>query len=175
MILHDVQFPVIVRSDTPCTLLKHLRTALVAYRLRLRSLDYVRRRYSTLPRKFTVPPLAAVQRYQEGSSLVRDYVHQYRDIVRLAAVRSPGPGRDFACHALVRLDASVSASLVLFRGGFYYEASAVARLILEQLAWSATVSDLQDIPVIEKTRPHAAIGVLKPFLPNACWPLVRPS
>jgi hypothetical protein len=69
--------------------------------------------------------------------------------------------------ALVRLDASFSAAQVLLRCGFYFEACAVIRLILEQLAWVAAVADLSVMSEIENTKPSASIRALKRFMPCA--------
>jgi hypothetical protein len=166
MVLHDEQFPVIVRSDAPLSLIKSLMAASRAHRIRSKSLDRVRQRYCTVPKIFRVPP-PEIRRYREARALVQDHVDEHRDLLRLTSGTYPSPGRNSATVAMVRLGTSFGAALILIRSGLHYEATAVTRLIIEQLAWCVTVADLHDMAKVDSTQPQACVTALKQFVPEA--------
>src|SRR5262245_1220799 len=105
MVLHDEQFPVIVRSDAPLSLIQSLMAAARAHRARSKSLDRVRQRYCTVPKTFRVPP-PEIRRYREARTLVQDHVDEHRDLLRLTTGTYTSPGRNSATVSMVRLGTS---------------------------------------------------------------------
>lgn len=60
----------------------------------------------------------------------------------------------------MRLPHSISAAHLLYRLGHNFEADAVSRQILEQIAWSFAVRNLDSMEAIQRSSPTAAIGVM---------------
>ena len=70
----------------------------------------------------------------------------------------------FACSAAIyRLQFSFQSAVLLIRNGFHFEALAVERQILEQLAWVYTIHDAG--PKFMDVQPQSCIGGLKKFIP----------
>ncbi|MBT9568646.1 MAG: hypothetical protein IV085_10150 [Thiobacillus sp.] len=73
----------------------------------------------------------------------------------------------FAAEAcLIRLQASFKSAVLLIRQGYVLEASAVCRLILEQLAWAFAIHKLEDHSFFD-LEPNRCITELKKLCPTA--------
>jgi len=92
------------------------------------------------------------------------YKEMYANSSKLEKVQLT-PGLIAAQAALVRLSASFNAALLLIRNGFHNEASAVSRLILEQIAWAYAVRGAINEKALEIS-PTKAVTLLKAFYPD---------
>lgn len=79
---------------------------------------------------------------------------------------SVNSGRFAAEACLLRLQASFKSAILLVRQGFTFEASAICRLILEQLAWAYAVHEIEDHSFFE-LEPNRCITNLKNLLPTS--------
>jgi len=76
----------------------------------------------------------------------------------------PKLGQLAAGVSLMRLNTTFTVLALLTRYGYGFEAAGVARLILEQLAWSYAVRDGEDKSILN-VMPQSSIGRLKALLP----------
>jgi hypothetical protein len=144
---------------------RNIHAAAVASGLGLASLDYAKRRY--------VPAEEGPEPEDVGSSrLYRDaffaaMAHKKATEEQLASSDDVPMGIFAASIALERLDSGFKSAHLLYQLGLNYEGDAVARYVLEQVAWSIVASRLSTLEEIEKVKSTAAIGELKKLIPWA--------
>ena len=80
----------------------------------------------------------------------RDHIEETRQ--RPQPSVEPRAGEVFASVALQRVTASYYAAGLLFRTGFLFEARAIARLFLEQVAWAYAVLPATDADAASRMR-----------------------
>jgi hypothetical protein len=87
------------------------------------------------------------------------YLHEHLvDDVRIGLVAAQA--------AIFRLQSTFQAAVLVVRQGMHFETEALARLVLEQLAWTMAVIDFEDTGFM-KLQPYRCIGVLEELLPDA--------
>jgi len=148
------------RTDLP----RNLHAAAVATALRLDSLDNAKRSYT-----------AANQ--SQASTADRLYLDAFR--ASMAYMDEVGPnvvsepdgkellGEFAGAVALNRVRSGFRAVSILYRIGFNYEGDAVARQIIEQLAWSIAVRRSESQAELKAIQPQKVIGELKVVHPEA--------
>jgi hypothetical protein len=146
----------------------NVRAAVVASTLRLSSIDYARRRY--LPsHEIQEPseedsPRAA---YTTAYCSAKAYMSHLTEKLRTTGRPDPSVGVFGASLVLERLASSFFCAHFLYRMGHKYEGHAVARLILEQIAWAYAAHQSDDLDFVEKIETTRSIGALKHFVPEA--------
>lgn len=94
------------------------------------------------------------------------HVREFVDTLSKFPNVSVNSGRFAAEACLLRLQASFKSATLLVRQGFTFEASAICRLILEQLAWAYAIHAVEDHSFFE-LEPNRCITDLKNLLPTA--------
>lgn len=155
----------ISRRDVGSLLEDNVRAALVASTLRLKSLDYARKRY--IEDRPPSPHSDRHEAYVAAYKAAKRYVQ--RVIEKLDTRERPEPtmGVFGASVVLERLPASFFCAHLLYRLGHKYEGHAVARVILEQIAWAYSAHLTDDMEVIQKIETTRTISGLKNLLPDA--------
>jgi hypothetical protein len=160
---------VLVRRRRRQALLRDIRAALVASQLGLKSLDHAKRRYvdefDEVPDMDDTQP--QVVKYIEAYQAAKAYVMNM--LSKLTTVGRPDPsvGEFGASIVLERLPHSFFCAHLLYRLGYRYEGHAVARLILEQIAWAYAAHHYNDMLNIENIVTTKSINELKRFAPSA--------
>ena len=138
----------------------------VARALGLKSLDYTRKNYvesrNKQPRKRDRRRSDAINITAEAIRFVKQSAQRgYR--VNPPRVSS---GLFAAGSVLLRLPVTFRAAALSIRNGFHFESMAIARLILEQLAWAIAVLGTVDDSLFE-VEPQRCLSSLKHLLPHA--------
>lgn len=145
---------------------ENVRAALVASTLGLTSIDYAKRQYCAKEAESRADdPL--VQAYVAAYKLTKSYITSMRSKLRTGGRPEPSSGVFTAAVVLERLPASFLSAHFLYRTGHRFEGHAVARLILEQIAWAYAAHSKQSVDDIEAIKATAAISDLKRFAPEA--------
>ncbi len=165
-IIATVQEMALIPKHANSSLKSNVHAAVVASTLGLASVDYARRRYarhedddSNDESKLT----AYVGAYHAAKT------YMSRLVANLCTDGKPDPtvGVFGASLVLERLAPSFFCTHFLYRMGHRYEGHAVARLILEQIAWAYAAHDLDDLSLIEKISTTRCITALKRLTPSA--------
>lgn len=143
----------------------NIRAALIASTLRLRSLDYARRRY--VEDLFVSPKANRHEAYVTAFKAAKLYVKRIINKVNASEGPEPTVGVFGASLVLERLPASFFCAHLLYRLGHKYEGHAVARIILEQLAWAYAAHSIDNIEAIKRISTTGTISLLKGLLPEA--------
>lgn len=72
-----------------------------------------------------------------------------------------------ASVALHRLKFTFFSAHLLYQLRLRFEADAVARQLLEQIAWAVAASEFDDVAAIDRVQPHRSIGRLRDLAPVA--------
>ncbi len=171
-------FDVIPAGETGAVLYSHrqatselpqnLRTATAASALGLTSLDGVKRRYPMDGADFDRRPV--VRAYMDAIAAARAHIGSAGN--ELAARDEPRNGLVVpigvlaSSVALQRLESGFLATHLLYRLGLNLEGDAVARQILEQIAWANGAFRLSTLKSIEALEPQTTIGAIKHVLPQ---------
>lgn len=143
----------------------NILAAIIASSHRLKSIDYVKERYvRSSPIDASTSPL---REYINAYKSAKQYIEKL--ILRLSGEGLPLPsnGAFGASLVLERLPISFFSAHLLYRLGQRYEAHAVSRLILEQIAWAHEAYKLEDVDAIEKIVTTKTISNLKKVIPAA--------
>jgi hypothetical protein len=155
----------LLSNDADPEFIRGVQAAILSVEMGI-SLSYAEKRY--------VPPASPIvlpKRYVRFQSAYRAAVdHVSRTIQKWrqrpdeAQICDTG-GIVFSNVALRRLKGAFRAAGFLFRSGYMLEARAVARTILEQVAWSYAVRNFVDYAQASKLSPTRCISDLKILLP----------
>jgi hypothetical protein len=150
---------ILPRSASP-QLVENISAALIASFLGV-GLDYAKKRYmKSLPSEQADPTVVA---FQEAYFAGKRYMSE--TLRRFGPGPTPSAGARFSDAALRRLPATYFAAGFLFRTGYLFEAHAVLRLFLEQVAWAYAVRDAHTSDEADGVSPTKSIGPLKGLLP----------
>lgn len=152
------------------TLIENLQASIIATLLDLKSIDHVKRTY--------IKKYSSKKKDKEKSKRIDlEYINAYKAIKkhiekefsRLVTNKNDEPplGVFGASIVLERLVTSFFSAHLLYKLGNSYEAHAVSRLILEQIAWAYAAHTLEDLNDIEKIVTTKAISQLKKIAPEA--------
>lgn len=152
---------------------ENVDAAIMATSYGLSSLDYAKRRYGMAPEDDPKVGTAA-EAYTSCYFLAKHYVADAIKRVKTEDRPLPEAGVFGASLVLERLPTSFLSAHLLYRLGHGYEGHAVARLILEQLAWAYAAyaaKDFEKVKVLSATRAvtklkslHPEVGRLYGFL-----------
>ncbi|WP_156378027.1 hypothetical protein [Williamsia sp. Leaf354] len=129
----------------------------VAAGARLSSVDYARRKYvaarNNLPAEKNV--------LSESFRAARRHISASIESMDGKAGGEPSVGVFASAVALQRLQTSLLAAHVLYSLGLNYEGDAVARQVLEQIAWSVSASKAESVDALKKISASGSVGELK--------------
>lgn len=150
------------------SLRENINAAIVASTMSLSSLDYAKKRYGLpdLEPETEGPMMKAYELYIKSYTAAKEYLYETIKKLQPEGVPPPELGVFGASIVLQRLPDSFFSAHILYLLGHRYEGHAVARLILEQIAWAyaAVTATNIDIRRIVTTK---AISQLKKELPAA--------
>lgn len=144
---------------------ENVDAAIRASTLHLSSIDYAKKRYGrNFENSSSVSDIE--NRYIEAYFLAKEYISSAK--LRLSTDGRPLPteGVFGASLVLERLSGSFFSAHLLYRLGQEYEGHAVARLILEQIAWAYAAFTSEKVEEIPKIRATKSISKLKSLDPK---------
>jgi len=144
----------------------NVRSAVVASTLRLSSLDYARRRYVNEQEEDSSEK-DRHDAYVEVYQAAKRYMAQSIEKLTTNGRPEPTVGVFGASLVLERLKTSFFSAHFLYQMGHKYEGHAIARLILEQIAWAFCAYQLGDIDAIEAIETTRSVKALRRFAPVA--------
>lgn len=166
-VVATMQYMALIPKHSVCGNFKsNIRAAVVASTLRLSSIDYARRRYVS-QQEGDGDEKSVPDAYSDAYAAAKEYMT--RLMAKLTTSNKPDPtvGVFGASVVLERLEPSFFCAHFLYRMGHKYEGHAVARLILEQIAWAYSAHQSDDMAFIETIETTRSITALKRFAPEA--------
>jgi len=129
------------------------------------SVDHLIKRYGD---KWTLPEATEDQRFVvQTLKSIRRRVVQVLNSIAKGRPRPDHAGLLAAEVALMRLETSFRSAMILIAQAHAFEATAIVRMILEQVAWAYAVHDVADRAEVQRTSPTGAISRLKGLMPFA--------
>lgn len=146
------------KQDPDGHLEENLRAVALATTLGLKSIDNTRKRYANLPTgRDDHPRSAYVRAYERAMAHVR----MCRDSLQTNERAPLTLGMYAGAVAMERLVHTMFSAHLLYQLRLQIEADAVARLALEQIAWSVAIARLEDHDAIDAQQPQRSISALK--------------
>lgn len=158
---------IIPRQNVSKGLRSNIRAALTASTLHLSSVDYARRRYMSSPEKTGTNEDFLQTAYVAAYRSAKAYMSSLLTKLQTSGRPDPSVGVFGASLVLERLAPSFFCAHFLYLMGHRYEGHAVARLILEQIAWAYAAYQADDLAFLEKIETTRSVGILKRFSPEA--------
>jgi hypothetical protein len=157
------------RPVVPPSLRENVHAAIVASTLGLSSLDYTKKRYSVpdVEPEPETPDMKAYDLYIKSYAAAKEYVYRIISKLQPEGVPPPRDGVFGASLVLQRLPDSFFSAHILYLLGYRYEGHAVARLILEQIAWAYAAVKMIHIGGISRIVTTKAVSQLRKALPAA--------
>lgn len=153
---------VIVPRSAPPGLVADIQAALISSQLGV-SFAYARTRYAS--REPAPSDSAVVLAFRDVYFAGKNHMLETLGRFRADDQDESSAGATFADHALMRLQATYFAAGFLYGTGHLFEAHAVLRLFLEQVAWANRVRDVVTADEAAGVSPTKAISALKAVLP----------
>jgi len=155
--------------NTDYPLIENVHAALVATSMRLSSIDYAKKKYcqtDTENKKLLTKTLDS--KYIDAYKSAKSHINQLISRLTNSKARPiPSSGVFGASLVLERLPSSFFSAHLLYCLGQRYEAHAVSRLILEQIAWANTAYKLKKMSDIKKIITTKTITDLKKSIPES--------
>lgn len=147
---------------------ENIHAAIVASTFGLSSIDYAKKRYCRNHREpHTDQSITEASHiYIKAYSIVKQYIWGMIQKIQTDGLPLPTNGVFGASLVLERLAYSFFSAHLLYRLGHRYEGHAVARLILEQIAWAYEAHTMDDLEKIDKIVTTKSISRLKGFVPQ---------
>jgi hypothetical protein len=144
---------------------KRILGAIKSYYGNLTSIDYTIKRYGT---HWEFPNATEKQQFVVSAlKCVDEKVTALVTMIMDGRPRPESAGLLAAEMALVRLKSSFRSALILISQAHAFEAAAIVRLALEQVAWAYAVRSCADEQEILRVRPTTSISDLKRLAPIA--------
>jgi len=161
----DDLFSIGVPALLPSQFRKMVFGAAKTYVLGNASVDHTIRTYGA-NWNFEPPRRGYYPLYREICYFVTSHIN--REVQRFLAIRRTNNHHGFfaARSALLRLQTSFRVACLLLRQHAWVELACILKLIVEQIAWSYAVRDLEGDALFWMA-PTKAIGLVKAFCPNA--------
>lgn len=165
-LIGDHMFTLGVPQGSPEEFRWNVFAAAKAYNLGNR-IDYTLKRYGDRWDFSEYENAGALLTRDVSYAVRREVQRSVRAIKTLSATVEPLESGLFAATvALIRLEGSFRAAVLLNRHGFFLEAAGILRLILEQLAWAHSIHRI-DGDSFFKVQPDRCISNLKSIAPYA--------
>jgi hypothetical protein len=156
---------IIPTTDLNHNLKQNVQAALIATTLCLDSVDYARKKYCQTKR--AERQRDEIDDYVDVYKKSKDYMRMIRSRLNTTNKGGPSVGVFGASLVLERLYSSFFSAHLLYRLGHEYEGHAIARIILEQLAWAYSSYKLTCIEDIEAIVTTKTISKLKKLIPKS--------
>jgi hypothetical protein len=164
-LIGDRRFSAAVPVWADAELKKRILGAIKSYYGNLTSVDYTIKRYgarwefkdATETQQFVVKALKSIDENVSGLTTA----------IMNGRPRPDSAGLLAAEVALLRLKSSFRSALILISQAHAFEAAAVVRLALEQIAWAYAVHKCDDQKRVLRVRPTKAVSYLKALAPFA--------
>lgn len=144
---------------------QNLRAAAAASALRLSSLDQAKRTYvSDLEDD---PRPASSELYRAAYRAARAHTLEAGERLKTNSKVALSLGTYAASVALQRAESGFMGAHLMYQLGLNFEGDAIARQVLEQIAWSLAVAGLEQPDSIRKVKAHRSITGLKATIPWA--------
>jgi len=148
------------------TLINNVQAAVTASHLRLQSIDYAKKKYCRNRTGDKSKNKGVVSEYINAYKSAKKHIEKEISRVITEGTTLPSNGVFGASIVLERLITSFFSAHLLYRLGNEYEAHAVSRLILEQIAWAYVAYPFDNISDIEKITTTKTISELKKITPE---------
>lgn len=160
-IISDFTFWAAIPYDAPLELKRNVLAALKSCGMNFSSIDYALKKYGDIW-EFPDPSEA----FKSLHRILRQLKQEIESIVKkISCYKSEYLGGRLARDALVRLKASFRSSTLLISRGYFFEPTAICRLILEQIAWAYNIHTTNNKNKIKNLKPTKAISILKQIVP----------
>jgi len=165
----NAPFPAAIPVDAPAELRDNIWAAWLAWSFSVRSIDSLKKRYvDPYTERGTAAPGGDDENFKDILATARSALQTVEDTVARIDVdnwRTDRLGQWVGLGALNRLTETFAAASVLFRVGAVFEAHALCRLILEQMAWAHKIRNIDDDSIFQVS-PPGAISSLKLLFPR---------
>jgi hypothetical protein len=166
--VNNAAYKVGVDNSYPADLRKMISAAVLTYQLNNKSIDYVLKRYlKDKDYKKTEEEERLDRGYQSAclaqASLLREVLNKYPPLLQ----REPRVGEWIGDLTLIRVAYSLKRAFGEANKGALFESVAIARMILEQLAWIVAVRDSDDVLKVQRLPATKSIGLLSARFPAA--------
>jgi hypothetical protein len=151
------------------SLRENVFAATIASALRLKNLDHVKNKYrrTDIEPQTEEPAEVAAQLYIAAYTAAKHYMRRMIEKLQSDGLPLPINGVFGASVVLERLSCSFFSAHILYRLGHRYEGHAVARLILEQIAWAYVAHTMKQISDIKQIKTTRCVSQLKKDIPVA--------
>lgn len=141
----------------------NIGAAIIASTLGLRSLDYAKRQYCDNKKDAQETEFT---KYIDSYKAAKTHIHSVMSQLSTEGKNKPSNGIFGASLVLERLPASFFSAHLLYSLGNEYDAHAVSRLILEQIAWACDAYHYDDINKIRSIVTTKTLSELKRIIPE---------
>ncbi|PZM09579.1 hypothetical protein [Rhizobium tubonense] len=158
--VNNVPYEVGVDNDYPAGLREMISAATVTYYLQNKSIDHVLRTYLK-DMKYEEDPGGNVRLDRSFKRVCLRQIEQIGDAVRMYPPllgRTPTVGEWIGDLTLVRISYSFDRAFAEADKGALFECVAIARMILEQIAWICVIRSFDDVEKIKRTPTTKCIG-----------------
>lgn len=161
----DLGWPIGLKSTFPEELIRRIAAAQISYQAGLRSIDYTYKRYLK----------DHTYKVDDGSRLdlrigdaIRNEMNLFSELIhRITQLEPKKEGQIIAEWTFLRAPFCIEFILSCANRGAFFETAAIARMLLEQIAWATRIDQYEDHESIRKTSATRAIGRLTEICPAA--------
>ena len=159
-------WPIGLKSTYPIELVRRVAAARVSYHASLRSIDYAYKQYVKDTEYDDLDDGSRLDlRISAAIKYRLDCLSEL--ILRVTMLDPKREGEIISEWTFLRVPFSVKFLLGCANRGAFFECGAIARMILEQIAWSTKIDTLNSYDAIQRTSATRAIGALKGICPPA--------
>lgn len=151
---------IFVPSSLPPGLIENLQAAVCAHTLGV-GMDYAKKRYV---QELTISVSKTYEAFRNLYSTGK--LHMRETVDRMAPVDEPSAGEVYSDASLNRLESTYYSAALLYKEGRLIDAHILSRFMLEQIAWSFAVCEVNNYHEAIKIQPSKAISVLKKVIPS---------
>lgn len=151
--------PVGIKSSYPVEYVRRVTAAVISYQLSLSSIDYAKKRYvideerpETNSDRLDIRITNAIE---DGTNSI------FKHVVELAHLGDENVGTFMAQVTFVRARASIAGMLTCANRGMLFEAIAIARMLIEQIAWAVSAVGNDDADAVKRIAATKAIKKLR--------------
>lgn len=160
-----IGFPIGLKSTYPEEFVRRIAAAAISYQMQYSRIDYT---YNTYLKDKSYDmedgsrlDLRMARSVQSACSLIEKLLHS------LPPPQGRRSGEFISEWTFLRTPFSVRFLLSCSQKGVIFEAVAIARILLEQIAWAVEISRLDDLSAIQKTDATRTVGKLNAIVPVA--------
>jgi hypothetical protein len=157
-------WPVGLKSTFPEELIRRIGAAVLSYQAGNSAIDYTYKRY------FKDHPYVMDDGSRIDLKISREIKHKMdllSEAVYQVSSLEPKKGGAFISEwTFLRIPFSIKFLLSCANRGAFFEGTAIARMILEQVAWANAIDHLDDFEVVKRTSATKSIGLLKAEFEN---------